>query len=142
MPEYKLPHSFKYAKPELRGGKAVIKLCQTDRMIGIMQVVGKGGETNLHSHPNLDGMWMVLSGRIAFYGPEYETLIGEYGKYEGVLIPRGCPYWFESVGDEPAELLQVEAFDIRIGDDKTLMKDRIDYKERNRPIETMEESRA
>ena len=67
------------------------------------------------------------SGKIAFYGPEADTLIGEYGKYEGVLIPRGCPYWFESVGDEPAELIQFEAFDIRIPDDKTLMKDRIDF---------------
>jgi quercetin dioxygenase-like cupin family protein len=142
MPDFPAPQPFKYAKPELKGGKAVIKLCQTDRMIGIMQVVGKGGETNLHSHPNLDGMWMVLSGRIAFYGPEQNTLIGEYGKYEGVLIPRGCPYWFEAVGDEPAELLQVEAFDIRIPDMTTLMKDRIDYEKRQRPMESMVESKA
>jgi mannose-6-phosphate isomerase-like protein (cupin superfamily) len=101
-----------------------------------MQVVAKGGETNLHSHPDLDGMWMVLSGRIRFYGPE-NAVIGEYGKYEGVLIPRGCPYWFESVGDEEAELLQVEAFDIRIPDKTTLMKNRIDYEKRQRPMETM-----
>jgi quercetin dioxygenase-like cupin family protein len=139
MPEFPEAVSFKYVKPDVKSGKAVIKLCQTDRMIGIMQVVNKGGETNLHSHPNLDGMWMVLSGRIRFYGPE-DKVIGEYGKYEGVLIPRGCPYWFESVGSEEAELLQVEAFDIRIPDMTTLMKDRINYAERKRPLESMVES--
>jgi mannose-6-phosphate isomerase-like protein (cupin superfamily) len=139
MPEFPEAVPFKYVKPDVKSGKAVIKLCQTDRMIGIMQVVTKGGETNLHSHPNLDGMWMVLSGRIRFYGPE-NKVIGEYGKYEGVLIPRGCPYWFESVGSEEAELLQVEAFDIRIPDMTTLMKDRINYEKRTRPMESMVES--
>jgi mannose-6-phosphate isomerase-like protein (cupin superfamily) len=139
IPEFPEAVSFKYVKPEVKSGKAVVKLCQTDRMIGIMQVVAKGGETNLHSHPSLDGMWMVMSGRVRFYGPE-DKVIGEYGKYEGVLIPRGCPYWFESVGEEEAELLQVEAFDIRIGSTEKLMKNRIDYAQRNRPMESMVES--
>jgi mannose-6-phosphate isomerase-like protein (cupin superfamily) len=129
MSEFPECRPFKYTKPDLKNGKAVIKLCQTDRMIGIMQVVAKGGETNLHSHPNLDGMWMVMSGRVRFYGPE-NKVIGEYGRYEGVLVPRGTPYWFEAVGTEVAELLQVEAFDVRIPDDATLMKDRVDHEQR------------
>lgn len=32
-------------------------------------------------------------------------------KHEGVFVPRNVPYWFESVGDELLELLQVEAID-------------------------------
>lgn len=139
MPEFPEAVSFKYTKPDVKHGKALVKLCQTDRMIGIVQVVRKGGETNLHSHPNLDGMWMVMSGRVRFYG-EKNKIIGEYGKYEGVLVPRGCPYWFESVGDEECELLQVEAFDIRFPDTTSLMKDRIDYEKRSRPMESMADS--
>ena len=33
------------------------------------------------------------------------------GQHEGVFVPRNVPYWFESVGDELLELLQVEAID-------------------------------
>ena len=56
---------------------------------------------------------MVLSGRVRFYG-EGDVLVGEFGPREGVLVPRNFKYWFEAVGDEPLELLQVESFDIAI----------------------------
>ena len=36
----------------------------------------------------------------------------EFGKHEGIHIPRGFYYWFESCGDETLELLQVEAVDL------------------------------
>ena len=126
----------KYVRPELNSGKKIVKLCRTDRMIGAVQVLTHGGETNLHSHAHADGMWFVLSGRVRFYGPE-NVVIGEYGGHEGVLIPRECPYWFEAVGDEVAELLQVEAFDKSIPDDKTLFADRTDYEVRKRTASTM-----
>ena len=133
MPNNPQPRPVKYVRPEIKNGKALVKLCQTDRMIGIIQVIAKGGETNLHSHKHLDGLWFVLSGRVRFYGEE-NRVIGEYGRYEGVLIPRDCPYWFEAVGDGEAELMQVEAFDIPIPDDAALMKDRIDYVPRAAPL--------
>jgi mannose-6-phosphate isomerase-like protein (cupin superfamily) len=121
----------RYTVPEVTNGKKIVKLCRTDRMIGLVQVLSRGGETNLHSHAHADGLWFVLSGRVRFYGPE-NVIIGEYGRHEGVLIPRTCPYWFEVVGDEVAELLQVEAFDKSIPDDKTLLADRKDYTPRLR----------
>ena len=63
----------------------------------------------MHSHPNMDGLWFVLSGRAKFYTTGDE-LIAELGSLESVLIPRDYPYWFESDGDEILEILQVEAF--------------------------------
>lgn len=122
---------FKYTRPEFDEGKRVVKLARTDRMIGLVQALKHGGENNLHSHSHLDGFWMVLSGRVRFYG-EGDELIAELGPLEGVLIPRGCPYWFESVVD--AELLQVEAFDIPIADDQTMLKDRVNYQPVKRPM--------
>jgi mannose-6-phosphate isomerase-like protein (cupin superfamily) len=124
--------SIKYLKPPTKNTKALVKLCQTDRMIGIVQVLAKGGETNLHSHKHLDGFWFVLSGRVRFYGSE-NRLLGEYGRYEGILVPRGCPYWFEAVGEEEVELLQVEAFDVAISDTATLLQDRVDHEGSFRP---------
>lgn len=103
------PKVFKYEKPEFDHGKAMVWLARSDIVWGLVQVVKEGGETNLHSHSAVDGFWMVLSGRARFYG-EGDQLIAELGKYEGVLIPRGAKYWFESAGDEPAEILQVAGF--------------------------------
>ena len=53
---------------------------------------------------------MVLRGRARYYGPGDEVL-GEFGVHEGIVMPRGAQYWFESVGGEELELLQVVAFD-------------------------------
>jgi quercetin dioxygenase-like cupin family protein len=121
-----LPRPFRYQRPVVEKGKQIVRLGQTDRMICIVQVLKKGGETNLHSHPNMDGFWMVLSGRVRFYG-EGNALIGDFGPMEGVLLPRGCPYWFENVEDETAELMQVEAFNVPLPHDDAIRADRINY---------------
>lgn len=110
---------FRYTRPELPEGrfegKVITRMARTDRMMANIQVLKSGGENNLHSHRHLDGFWMVLAGRVRFYG-EGDVLIGEFGPKEGVLVPRNFRYWFEAVGDEPLELLQVESFDTAIPD--------------------------
>ena len=68
-------------------------------MIGIIQVLKRGGETNMHSHAHMDGLWMVLSGRVRFYG-ENNVLLGDFGLDGGRVIPRDCPYCLENVEDE------------------------------------------
>ena len=74
-----------------------------------MQIVKTdGGENNLHYHTNSDSFWMVLKGRVRFYGPD-NKLIGEFGPHEGTSTPRYSRYWFENAGEEDAELLQVAA---------------------------------
>lgn len=105
------PQKFAYGKPAGQtSGKGIVSLCQTDIIRGAVQVVREGGDNNLHSHTGMDGFWMVLSGRVRFYGPGDEVL-GEFGRHEGIVMPRGAQYWFESCGDEELELLQVVAFD-------------------------------
>ena len=105
------PRTFKYEKPDdQETPKAIVGLCQTDIIRGAVQVIKEGGDNNLHSHTGMDGFWMVLKGRARYYGPGDEVL-GEFGVHEGIVIPRGAQYWFESVGDETLELLQVVAFD-------------------------------
>lgn len=103
---------FKYEKPfDMPGGKAILQLAGSDIIRGRVQVVREGGENNLHSHRGMDGFWMVLAGRVRFHGPG-NVVIGEFGKYEGILIPRGEQYWFESVSDnEELEILQMAAFE-------------------------------
>jgi mannose-6-phosphate isomerase-like protein (cupin superfamily) len=103
---------FRYEKPtDMPGGKAIVQLAGSDIIRGRVQVVREGGENNLHSHRGMDGFWMVLAGCVKFYGPG-DVLIGEFGKHEGILIPRGEQYWFESSGDEDLEILQMAAFEM------------------------------
>ena len=61
------------------GGKAIVQLAAAILFCGRVQVVREGGENNLHSHRGMDGFWMVLAGRVRFYGPG-DALIGEFGK--------------------------------------------------------------
>jgi mannose-6-phosphate isomerase-like protein (cupin superfamily) len=101
---------FRYRRPHLNRNRAFVPMVRSDIMYAHVQVIAKGGEQELHSHGALDGFWFVLGGRANFYG-EGDVLIAELGPHEGIFIPRNALYWFEAIGDEPLELLQVEARD-------------------------------
>jgi mannose-6-phosphate isomerase-like protein (cupin superfamily) len=105
------PVTFSYQKPSgVNAGKGFITLARKDIVRGVVQVVKKhGGENNLHYHTTSASFWMVLKGRVRFYGPD-DVLIGEFGPHEGTITPRYSRYWFENVGDEELEILQVSAF--------------------------------
>jgi mannose-6-phosphate isomerase-like protein (cupin superfamily) len=103
-------NEFKYQTPEFEGVKKTLTVCNSDLMRVQVQVVKEGGENNLHSHTGDDAFWYVISGAVKFYG-EGDQLIGEYKEGEGILIPRGFKYWFESAAKEPLEILRVTARD-------------------------------
>lgn len=117
------PKVVRYVKPESGSfsGKGVIRLVQSDILFGNVQVISEGGDNNLHAHAGMDGFWFVLSGRARFYGPSNEEVIAEIGAKEGIFIPRNFPYWFEKVGEEELEILQIEAID------RSVRNERIDY---------------
>lgn len=106
---------FRYAPPAAaKAVKEIVPLARSELLRLQVQVVQEGGENNLHYHLNSDTGWMVLRGRARFYGAG-DRLIGEFGPNEGVLIPGGARYWFEKVGAEPLELLQMVARDTAKG---------------------------
>ncbi|MFE5704960.1 hypothetical protein CJ179_01645 [Rhodococcus sp. ACS1] len=117
---------FKYTQKETGRRKAAHVLCRSDIVFAAVQVVRSGGETNLHSHGKLDGFWFVLRGAARFYTTDDEVL-AELSAEEGILIPRGYPYWFESVGSEVLELLQVEASVTQYDTVRGFGEDRTDY---------------
>ena len=117
---------FRYTRPDLTTKKTMVRLARTDRMLAFVQVLREGGENNLHSHGHLDGFWMVLKGRARFYG-DGDKLLAELGPHEGILLPRNFKYWFESSSSETLELLQVEAADIAMPEDRQVIEDRKDH---------------
>jgi mannose-6-phosphate isomerase-like protein (cupin superfamily) len=103
--------AFRYRRPELREGqvKAVVNIVKTRLLSAGVQLVTHGGETTLHAHNTEDEIWFVLAGRAAFYGQDGERV--EVSRYEGVTIEAAVPYWFESLDDEPLQILRVAAKD-------------------------------
>jgi mannose-6-phosphate isomerase-like protein (cupin superfamily) len=97
-----------YAAPDTGHPKDVLMLGRTERLRALVQVVRDGGENNLHYHTNSDTLWLVLKGRVRFYGLE-DRLLGEFGPHEGIVMPGGARYWFEKTGDDGLEILQVVA---------------------------------
>ncbi len=113
-PEAKI---FKYQTPQFDGVKKSMMVCNNDLMKVMVQVVKDGGENNLHSHTGDDAFWYVMSGAVKFYG-DGDKLIGEFKKGEGILIPRGFQYWFESSSSEPLEILRVTAKDQNVKNER------------------------
>ena len=88
-------------------------------------------------HPNLDGFWFVLKGQASFYTTGDE-LVAALDQFQGILVPRGYPYWFESTGKENLEILQVEA-SAKLRNSKEALDDRVDLAP---PREDIESQRA
>lgn len=112
---------FSFTAPKVYDGrKAIVKLTSNERSAVAVHCLGQGGENNLHFHSGVDITWMVLKGRARFYGPENEQVRGEFGPMEGLVVPAGAKYWFESCGKDDLELLQIKAYTKGRGKDKRI----------------------
>ena len=101
--------TYRYERPEFQPGRGTAKcrLAETDLATFAVKRIREGGENTLHMHPNADGFWTVLRGRVRFYTTD-DVMIADLGPMEGIVIPRTFPYWFESADrDEDLEILQV-----------------------------------
>ncbi len=107
----------------LESGKQSHRLARNHDVSMGVQVVAKGGETNLHAHSGADEIWYVLAGEATFYG-EGDAIIATLSKNEGLLIPHGAPYWFESSDPDNLVILR---FGAKVGAEPDK---RIDYAER------------
>ena len=88
--------------------KVLYYLAGTDLVRSSVQIIPEGGDNNLHYHPGADGFWMVLKGKVRFYGPDGS--VGEYGPHEGIVTPRNARYWFESADtSQELHLLHISA---------------------------------
>ena len=52
--------------------------------VGLMRVDKNGGENNLHAHPDVESVWIVLKGRARFYGMN-DVLVAELGQRQQKL---------------------------------------------------------
>ena len=93
--------------PLLTSGRTNEVLARTDTVEVRAKVYAAGGENALHTHLDEDHTFFVLDGQATFYGPEDTPTV--VGRHEGLMIPAGAYYRFESTGDTNLVLLRVGA---------------------------------
>ena len=93
--------------PLLTSGRTNQVLARTDTVEVRAKVYAQGGENALHTHLDEDHTFFVLDGEATFYGPDEQTVV--VGRLEGILIPAGAYYRFQSTGSTNLVLLRVGA---------------------------------
>jgi mannose-6-phosphate isomerase-like protein (cupin superfamily) len=112
MRKYKCEFSDPDFKGRPKKTERLISNSESD-LLGLgMQVVLEGGETNRHAHTGQDAAWLVLEGRARFYGKTDDEVF-ELEPMEGLFVPDGQDYWFESASDKPLKILRMSARDPR-----------------------------
>ena len=106
--------------PLLSAGRSDRPLARTEVVQLRAKVYAHGGENALHTHTRQDHSFFILSGQATFHDEDdNETVLGPY---EGILLPAGAYYWFQSTGDENLVLLRfaakISSEDEKLGDDR------------------------
>jgi mannose-6-phosphate isomerase-like protein (cupin superfamily) len=87
--------------PLLAVGRTDHLSAAADSIVARTKVYASGGENSTHAHVSEDHLFLVLQGRARFHLDRDGSREVEVGALEGVLVPAGAFYRFESVGHEP-----------------------------------------
>jgi mannose-6-phosphate isomerase-like protein (cupin superfamily) len=91
--------------PLLAEGSSMRLLAETPEFWMHLKIYSTGGENGLHAHVDEDHAFVVLQGQATYVdGDGAEHVVNPY---EGVLVPKGALYRFQSSGDENLVLLRV-----------------------------------
>ncbi len=99
------PQQFRVRVPLLKEGRVHNIVARAGERSVAMKCYAEGGENALHTHLDEPHVFVILQGQARFFGPDGETAVR--GRNEGILIPAGWFYRFESCGDEPLVILRV-----------------------------------
>src|SRR6266571_126692 len=98
---------FSLKAPLLSSGRTNLSVAKTNRLKLRVKVYAEGGENGLHTHKDEDHAFVVLQGQATFRDENDNTIV--VNKYEGIMLPHGAYYYFQSSGDENLVLLRVGA---------------------------------
>jgi mannose-6-phosphate isomerase-like protein (cupin superfamily) len=98
---------FSLKTPLLSAGRTNLSVAETDLLKLRVKVYAEGGENGLHTHKDEDHAFVILQGQATFHDEEDNLTV--VNKYEGIMLPHGAFYWFQSTGDENLVLLRVGA---------------------------------
>ena len=98
---------FALKTPLLSLGRTDRVVAQTELLKLRLKVYAEGGENCLHAHHDEDHSFVVLDGQATFYDKEGKATV--VNRYEGIMLPKGTHYRFQSSGTTNLVLLRVGA---------------------------------
>src|SRR3974377_567419 len=104
----KTPEATKFSlkAPLLSKGRTMDLLAMTAALKADIKVYAEGGENTAHTHTEEDHLFLVLHGEATFHINQPEEVV-VVNQHEGVLVPKGAYYWFQSSGNENLVLFRV-----------------------------------
>ena len=96
---------FSMQTPYLSAGHSTVLVAEGELSWFHMKVYAQGGENALHAHPNEEHTFIVLEGQATFYDKDDTPTV--VNRWEGVLLPRGSFYYFQSTGDDQLVMIRV-----------------------------------
>jgi mannose-6-phosphate isomerase-like protein (cupin superfamily) len=97
--------------PVLLEGRYDEVLARCDGFATRVKVYFEGGENATHTHLNENHLFFVLAGEATFFLGRDGGEVKVARKYQGVLLPKGSYYRFNSSGEENLVMLRVGASD-------------------------------
>ena len=122
---------FSFRMPLLSDGRSDTTLASTGALRIRGKVYAQGGENALHCHTNEDHVFIILDGEATFHDQDDNTTVVK--RYEGILLPKGAYYWFQSTGDTNLVMARVGAIL-----DPTAGNNRIDLQGKPLPGKSLE----
>lgn len=99
---------FDLRTPYLTKGRTTETRARTDMMTIMVKVYAEGGENAMHNHPSEDHSFIVLEGEATFH-LETDDNVKVVHPNEGIMLPEGANYWFQSSGDHNLVMVRVAA---------------------------------
>jgi mannose-6-phosphate isomerase-like protein (cupin superfamily) len=99
---------FNLTTPYLLQGITSDERARSELLTVLIKVYASGGENRMHAHVHDDHSFIVLEGEATFHF-EGEDNACVLKPYEGVMLPKGAYYRFESTGDSNLVMLRVGA---------------------------------
>jgi mannose-6-phosphate isomerase-like protein (cupin superfamily) len=100
--------TFRIKTPCLTGGRSHTPLARTETAVVGLNYYAPGRKNTLHTHPGEDHAFVVLDGEATFYDKGGNATVLKKG--EGIMLPEGWYYWFQSTGEQPLALLRFTAY--------------------------------
>jgi len=99
---------FNLTTPYLLQGITSDERARSELLTVLIKVYASGGENRTHAHVHEDHSFIVLEGEATFhFGDDDNTRVVK--PYEGVMLPKGTYYRFESTGQGNLVMLRVGA---------------------------------
>ena len=121
---------FTLKTPLLAKGRTNKVLAATDLLKLRVKVYAEGGENALHTHLDEDHAFVVLEGQATFHDEQGDTTV--VNRYEGIMLPRGAYYFFQSTGDTNLVLLRAGAGRKASGDHRRNLQGHATTREENK----------